>query len=239
MSDGKEEWLTTAQDFNHVTVYERRGGDVPVYIVRFQNWEIPKGFLVGLYWVLAFLVLLAAGILGGAWMAEIGHEIGIGWIIPLVIWIVIIVLAFKKLSVPWNYQRAIEIDQAGDALRIYRDNKLLEQHQLSRLANLTVEPHPEAEAARENRILNNGKRLRWEERQHCLFGWFGIGGAQKICLVCKVEWPNKNSLAEAQAAIMWARDKAREDKNKLEAGAAGRPSAGRKTGRKGMRPPLE
>jgi hypothetical protein len=77
------------------------------------------------------------------------------------------------------------------------------------------------------------------QKQHCLFGWFGIGGAQKICLVCKVEWPNKNSLTEAQAAIMWARERAQNDFKTRQTGEAAGPAAGRRTEEGGMKPPLD
>ncbi|MFW6027472.1 MAG: hypothetical protein ACOC91_01560, partial [bacterium] len=71
------------------------------------------------------------------------------------------------------------------------------------LANLTVEPHPETEAARIKRQEKGKKHPSVEEQQHCLFGFFGAKGAEKLLLLNRMEWPVQNSLYEVRQAIIW------------------------------------
>ena len=48
------------------------------------------------------------------------------------------------------------------------------------------------------------KPLTKTERQHCLIGWFGEGGAEQIILCFRAEWPTRHSLMEVQQAVLWA-----------------------------------
>lgn len=49
------------------------------------------------------------------------------------------------------------------------------------------------------------KRISNEEKSHCLFGMFGIDGAERVVLITRAEWPNYNSLSEVRLAVLWAK----------------------------------
>ena len=72
------------------------------------------------------------------------------------------------------------------------------------MQNLTVENHPEAEFERADRMEKGEKTLKEAEKQHCLIGWFGPGGAEQVVLITRAEWPNLNSLFEVRQAVLWA-----------------------------------
>ena len=63
------------------------------------------------------------------------------------------------------------------------------------MSNLTVEPHPMAERERHEKRGQLGPF----QKQHCLFGWFGIAGAEKVMLLARWEWPSQE-LAVRSAA---------------------------------------
>ncbi|MEZ5749401.1 MAG: hypothetical protein R3D83_05770 [Caenibius sp.] len=69
--------------------------------------------------------------------------------------------------------------------------------------------HPQTELERANRMRKNLNSPGKYEKTHCLFGHFGVGGAEKVWIVQRVEWPKQNSLYEVGQAISWAMEKGR------------------------------
>jgi len=75
--------------------------------------------------------------------------------------------------------------------------------QLLQLKHVTVDRHPDTELERYERQEKRRKGPGIKEQTHCLFGWFGRGGAEQIILVSRLEWPCRNSLREVREAIEW------------------------------------
>ena len=47
------------------------------------------------------------------------------------------------------------------------------------------------------------------QKQHCLFGWFGVAGAEKVMLLATVGMAaRRNSLFEVRQALLWAMETA-------------------------------
>ena len=179
--------------FRTLAIYQRMEPSGPVYSIVFQNPEMPRGWrhVLG---AIGFLVLLWIGVLL-IWI------IGNNWVV--VPWLAALIIYFNQMKVPWIQTRTIELDYEGDRLRVLNNGRLEIQMPARQLKDVTVKEHPDAEYKRMRRQERGEKRLRWEEKQHCLFGWFGPGGAEQVVLVSRVEWPCRNSLMEVQAAISW------------------------------------
>src|SRR5690606_18921841 len=105
---------------------------------------------------------------------------------------------------PGQVERTIELDIGNDRLRVLRGSRIDIERPRSRLDNVTVQPHPDAEFARVSRLEKGRQTLMDVEKQHCLIGWFGAGGGKRLVLLCRVEWPNRNSLFEVRQAMLWA-----------------------------------
>jgi hypothetical protein len=218
-----DQWMqiSTSEDFAHTVVYERDGPKgKKIYRVVFDNWEITKSFI-------GSLVLVA--LLFGTFPAFIFLGAEVGGFMALVLVGVGAVWLFKKFKALQSVKRAIEIDAGADKLRVLKNGRVELERQLSRMANLTVEEHPDAEFVRINRLERGEKKLKDEEKSHCLFGWFGIGGAEQVILITRVEWPNRNSLFEVRQAVIWARELAY---------GAGAPDLSKPEG-DGIKPPLD
>ena len=179
--------------FRNLAIYQRMESSGPVYSIVFKNPEMPKGWRHVLACTGWFVLFIGGGPL--IWIT------GNNWVV--VPWLTALVVIFNLIKVPWIETRTIELEYENDRLRVFKNGRLEIERPALQLNDVTVKEHPEAEYKRMRRQERGEKRLRWEEKQHCLFGWFGPGGAEQVVLVSRVEWPCRNSLMEVQAAIYW------------------------------------
>ncbi len=159
----------------------------------------------------AALVVLVLLIPGMIWLGQAREAIGVSWVAGPVVVFGVFAGLIIRLKHPWKMKRAIELDFGADQLRVFKGQKLKISRQLSRMANLTVEDHPDAEHARITRQEHGKKSPKDVEKQHCLIGWFGAGGAEQVMLLARAEWPCRNSLFEVRQAILWAIEQARDN----------------------------
>ena len=197
--------ISTPSDFPHTAVY----ADGSVYTVAFDNLEYSNlrkftTVIIGTAIVILGVVVLvgftarAATALGLPEFAGPAASAAIG-----------IFLFWRGAMRPFKFKRAIELDFGHDELRVLKNGKPVIRRQLTRLANLTVEDHPEAEMNRLNRQARGQNNILIEtEKQHCLIGWFGAGGAEQVMLLTRAEYPSRHSLFEVRQAIMWAMERA-------------------------------
>jgi hypothetical protein len=232
---GQGRRISTSSDFAHTAVLMYPGEQGTVYKIVFDNWEYPEGEKAN--WALfASLAFFTVAILLVFPVIAIGQGIGVPWFVSLAVWIGFMVFVFNKVKVPWSIKRTIEIDMGNDSLRVLNKTKVEQQHRLSSLVRVTVEYHPDAELVRSNRMAEGKKQLRHEELQHCLMGWFGIGGSRQVMLLARVEPSKIKTLFEVQQAIYWAWDlgkKARGQKEGTESGDQRAPEGD------GIKPPLD
>lgn len=193
--------ISSSSDFPHTAVFERAGPNGNVYTIAFDNREFVEGWrtvpMAAWFVVLIFSVIPVAMMLPDNmlhWWA--------------VIWVIAFAASFFYFKQPWKVKRTIELDFGTDQLRVLRNGKVENSRQLTSLANLTVDEHPNAEVSRIDRMAHGEKKPKMYEKQHCLFGWFGAGGAEQVMLVNRAEWPNHQSLFEVRQAIMWAIEQA-------------------------------
>ncbi|MDP2619203.1 MAG: hypothetical protein Q8P46_03355 [Hyphomicrobiales bacterium] len=218
-----------------MAVFEQTRATGPLFRIVFRNHEFVDRLLPEAGWLanapanLIFAVLfvgfpffLFAGI-------GVGDEIGIPWGISAAAILGAYAWGFMKFKSLRTLNRIIELEPGADRLRVLMGGTVSVERQLSRLASLTVEPHPEVEVHRMRRQERKQTRLTDAEKTHCLFGWFGVAGAEKVLLLSRAEWPNRDSLFEVRQAIEWAREQAR--------GAA--PQMKITGGDHGIKPPLD
>lgn len=217
--------ISSTADFKNVAVYERTGPRGRIASIVFANPEYDESWRANAS--LFGVLLVAIGFSAGVFLIPDGAQI-LWWVFGIAVFL----LVLNKAKMPWKIKRTIELDFGADALRVLRDGKAEQQHALSRLANLTVEPHPEAEIERLARQERGEKKPTRKEQQHCLFGWFGAGGAERVMLIARAEWPNSNSLFEVRQAIIWARERTQSHKTSEPAQQAQAPSGG-------LAPPLD
>jgi len=196
--------ISSAQDFPNVAVYFRPG---PVYRIAFKNLEFAQGAekaALGIGALIAIVTLVPMAAAYGIY----AHHFGVPWYYGAGVVVGGFLLFLSLLGRPSQKDRAIELDKGKDRLRVLHNGKPVFERPLSSLQNLTIEPHPEAEYRRQLRIERGEKQMSQQERQHCLFGWFGTFGAEKVMLVSRAEWPSNNSLFEVRQAVMWAKEQA-------------------------------
>jgi hypothetical protein len=123
-------------------------------------------------------------------------------------------------------KRVIELDPAADRVRVLKNRSVeLEKPYSRMLENLEVADHPdtpfeEMEIGREPAPpAGFNKRISKARRMHVLYGYFGYGGAERVILVERYEWPSYHSLRQVQQAIYWTRRRIEEDRQR---GAGGR-----------------
>lgn len=211
MSKSGRQLISSKADFPRVKIYREDGAGGPVYTIAFRNREErargPKALIL--------ITALVGGVMALAVMPIIS---------------IACVVIFIVMAQPANERREIALDFGKGELRVYRSGALEIRKQLA-LANLTIERHPEAE----QEWHDSGGKLGIKQKQHCLVGWFGAAGADRADLVCRVEWPRKDSLLEVRQAILWAMQQAQQ-----EAGAVpGHDEYERQTARTTMAPPLD
>jgi len=166
--------------------------------VSFLNKELPKlsrmlgGLAIIIGWPFFSIVLTDGAVTD--WLN------GIDLMVALVIGGYMIVEAFF----PEKVGRAVEIDLDRNRLRVLKNGRSELERPFSDLDNLTIEEHPDAAVARDRRAGNpQQQRMTMTEKQEALFGWFGPGGAEKVLMVPRYEWPPGNMLFEVRQALMW------------------------------------
>jgi hypothetical protein len=204
--------ISTAADFPSVQVFEDAG---PVFRLAFKNLEkrslgnqmcwflgAPLAMMAFFGWVMVPAMEIdgyreiagGGGILFGAFiLPAIMMRIGLG---------------------PTRTRCVIEVDYKADRLRVFRNGRVVVSRQNSLMRNSTVEPHPMAEWERYKRQGKQGPGP--FQKQHCLFGWFGAEGAEKVMLTARWEWPPQNSLFEVRQAIRWVRKRGRDGEREGE-----------------------
>ncbi|MGZ8246325.1 hypothetical protein, partial [Methylomagnum sp.] len=207
--------ITGGDDFQHTAVYESNSPGSRGYRVEFKNWEYSKSDLERVF----SGVLFFFGILTGMYIALILGGLGVILaLIGLAVW-------YNKVKSPWSVKRAIELDMGADRIQVFNGGRMEIERKLSRMENLTVEDHPEAEFARMNRQQKGEKELKEVEKTHCLMGWFGVGGSEQVMLVTRAEWPCRHSLFEVRQAILWCIERARDDVTVTQGPDFGRPES--------------
>jgi hypothetical protein len=220
--------ISTAADFPNVRVFEDAG---PVYRLAFKNLE-QRSLGNQMCWMLgaplamvaffAWVVAPAMEIDGYREIAGGGGLLFGGFILPAIIW---------RIGLgPMRTRCVIEVDYKADRLRVFRNGRVVVSRQESRLRNTTIASHPMAEWERHKKQGKVGPF----QKQHCLFGWFGAEGAEKVMLVSRWEWPPQNSLFEVRQAIRWVRKRGRDAES---AGGENKRTGRAKPG--GMRPPRD
>lgn len=222
-----EKLINRSDEFPRVAIFERQGNGGPIYRVAFYNKEFVRGWeaaprgLFGFVAALAFVPVMA-------FFTITAENMGVSWVSGAAAGLVLYGVLFANLWKAKKSERAIELDNGADRLRVLKSGRVQLERPLSAIVNLTVEPHPEAESKRLIRQEAGNKKLTEEERSHCLFGWFGPGGAEKVLLITRAEWPNLQTLFEVRQAVLWARDlKPEAGERKASAGGGG------------MNPPLD
>ena len=192
-----ERSVSSASDFPNLAVYRRDEPQGPVYSIVFEHFEYPEGWKSTLRG-LGFLVVLFGFFFGGVFY--LNDLVGPIWAL---IWLMTVTAYFFWARVPWTTARRIEVDTGSDRIRVMKKDLVELERQLSGMS-LTVEDHPDAEYKRQSRQERGVKRLSYEEKQHCLVGWFGARGAERVILLSRAEWPCRRSLLEVREAIFWA-----------------------------------
>lgn len=200
--------ISDRNDFPHVQVLRTDTTSGPILRIGFKNRE-PRPAGPGILVVLLSVVPLAVII----WMLANPPDISgdaKGYLLLVMIGaeLLLFVCGTILLIVPQNTRRLIELDFPADTFRVKRKDKTTVERPLKRLHGLAVEPHPDAEYKRHKRMNQGDRALSKEEKMHCLVGYFGYEGAERVDLVSRLEWPNRNSLIEVQRAIFFANDKA-------------------------------
>jgi hypothetical protein len=198
--------ISTSADFPRAVVYENAGPGGGVYTVAFDNAEFSGGREM-LSMIAGILVLLASAAFSGT-LGDIALWLGLPAFAGSVATAAYGVYLMVRVFWPWTIRRAIELDFARDELRVLKGARTVLTRPLSRLANLTVEDHPDAELARQQRQQNGQKAMKNSEKTHCLIGWFGVGGAEQVMLLTRAEYPSRHSLFEVQQAVRWVMDRA-------------------------------
>lgn len=253
---GQRHLISSSRDFPNLQVFARDAHtENPVISIVFKNTEWPIFsermvgnfiFVASIGWLIVYFVYVAPGLSGDD--ASSGYAL-IG---AIGLALVMMVYGAMRSGRQRTVMRVIVLDWQRGQLRVLRNGRLTFSHELN-LQDRTIEPHPETEA--ELKKLKGG--VGPKQRQHCLFGWFGAAGANKMCLLCRYEWPNQQSLLEVLKAIDWAAEKAADMRDAARGSKPFRgrmvPAAGpaadqekeavkaapRPAGRGSMKPPLD
>ncbi|HUF79693.1 MAG TPA: hypothetical protein VMN03_01045 [Burkholderiales bacterium] len=193
--------VSTAQDFPNLTIWREAGGNGPIYRIAFDNLEFGGARRLIRFMATALVALI---IPLAIWSGVLAQWAGLHWLIGIVLCFALVWLTCHMGIRPGKIERTIELDFGNDRLRVLRGNRIEIERPRSRLDNVTVQAHPDAEFARASRLEKGQQTLKDVEKQHCLIGWFGAGGGEQLVLLCRAEWPNRNSLFEVRQAMLWA-----------------------------------
>ena len=201
--------ISTLDDFANLAVYERQGRIHKDYRITFLNYDedLDKSTKFKIQAIFAAILFLPWIV-----MFFISRDIGVVMVLLL---LPALFIFGKYFGGPQTRRRNIILDFNNDALKVFNENPFgkdeipMGERKLSRLNDLSVGDHPETDLERANRARKNLNGPGRYERTHCLFGHFGVGGAEKLWIVQRVEWPKQNSLYEVGQAISWAMEKGR------------------------------
>ncbi len=195
--------ISTPGDFPNLAVYERVEPTGKVFTIVFKQYEFANGIRANLIRISWLLVLIAI-IYTSPIIAATLETKDVPKLFSYAVIYGVMLVWFLKIKPLRKVKRTIELDIGVDQLRVLNNGRVEIVRPISRMDNLTVDVHPDAEYRRMVRQEDSNKKLSDEEKQHCLFGWFGAGGAEQIILLSRVEWPSRNSLREVRLAILWA-----------------------------------
>jgi hypothetical protein len=195
-------------DFPNLAIYRRDEAAGPVYRIVFTNLEYVRGP------AMAFKMLLALAAFMMFWPVSCAVVTNIDSPWGLLVFPaggLAMAAAWQWANAPVRVARAIELDKAADRLRVLQKGRVEIERTLSRLVDLRLAEHPKAqyERVRRQEMRPNDPQSRKTsdaEKQHCLMGYFGRGGAEQVVLLCRAEWPCLNSLREVQEAINWTKE---------------------------------
>ena len=195
--------ISTKADFPNVQVFLRVENSRPVLSVVFENREFKtaKRQIAASFALLSMMAIVPVTI----YLGQLAQRMGLPWYFGSGPFFAVAVTPFFLAFRAFYVSRTIELDLGRDRLRVWKDGRPEVERQLSRLANLTVEDDPNAESARVRRQQKRDDKLKEVEKQHCLFGWFGARGAERVLLLTRAEWPSLHSLIEVQQAVIWAK----------------------------------
>ena len=207
MAHGKK--ISTDELFPHLDVLMEESPKGPRFGVRFWNWEegpllvrFFKNILLGpliILFGMAWLWAVIADALG--WIALPEGNAGTQTIFALGgVGVPLALVAAYYFHRPVRALYQIGVDPVEDDLVLYRKGRPKLRRKLSALAALSLGPHPDLPLEYEkNRTSKAGPK----QKQHCLFAHFGPGGAERVMMVARWEWPPENSLFEVQQAVEW------------------------------------
>jgi hypothetical protein len=218
----------TEQDFPNLTVWREASGNGPIYRIAFDNLEF-GGARRLVRFVATALVALVIPL--AIWSGVLAQWLGLHWLIGIALFAALVWFVCHMGVRPGNIARVIDLDFGNDRLRVLRGNRVEIERPRSRLQNLTVQDHPDAEFARAGRMEKGQQTLKDVEKQHCLIGWFGAGGGEQVVLISRAEWPNRNTLFEVRQAMLWAMGQA-------EGRETAEPEPVKRAG-SGLNPPLD
>ena len=195
--------ITTKADFPHLGIWAVRDSGI---VIAFQHAEAPGVFVrirnylfavfsvafgLALLWLLLKFNIIPDYIPGG--IPAIGAVLFCGFGVPgILIWLT------GLWPTPFvMIERQIHFDPVRDQVRVYFNRKMRTMRSLSLFYTTTVEEHPKAQIER----MKHGGKIGNYQKQHVLYGWFGVSGAEKVPLLSRWEWPYMNSLIEVQKAI--------------------------------------
>jgi hypothetical protein len=248
--------ISTPQDFPYLRIYAAKNVGIAIVFRHLEGgwfWLSLRNFVIGMtYWAIGMLSawwILESNILLRLNIPE-GLPLSLSALAAVFVCIFVLPIALGLWTgispvPPFWVRREIQIDPMRDQVRVYRFKKMETVRQLSRFYTTTVEEHPKAEIERRKHPGKVGKY----QKQHVLYGWFGMGGGEKVPLFPRWEYPYENSLLEVQKAIELAKTLA---DSIGEAAATGRPvdvsqgfgghmlpADGGEVPVRGMRPPLD
>lgn len=236
--------ITTPQDFPNVKVYQRIERGLPVFTIAFRNREVRymegfSGFLTFIFvWIPAFAVIVGwfwAALLALAVFASPETNVpfvldgllfrseSFEWFVWWPVLSVAVAPFITRYTLPYRRLRIV-LDPVRDELRVMHGRRVRVRRPL-RLVSTSVEEHVAGVIDRFNRQMSGDKKKGpgMFEKQHCLIGWFGLGGGERVELVSRFEWPNRMSLMEVQQALNWVANRALEgDHEQQIAGPEGR-----------------
>jgi hypothetical protein len=214
MAVGKK--ISDNAQFPYVSVFLEERAKGPRFGVQFWNWE--EGSLLSRFFrnlVFAPVLLLCAF----AWLLALIAD-KTGWVtVPegTGIWAYLAVCAVsvaggmaagRMMTPPFKALYQIVIDPIDDQFAIYRGKgrrtaqRPFLLRKLSACYGFSLGPHPDLPLEYEK---NKTGKAGPKQKQHCLFGHFGPGGAERVMLVARWEWPPENSLYEVQQALEWTK----------------------------------
>jgi hypothetical protein len=212
MAVGKK--ISDNAQFPYVSVFLEEREKGPRFGVQFWNWE--EGSLLSRFFrklvfgpvVLLFsFAWLLALIADKAEWVTVPEGTGIwAYLAVGAVSCIVVMAAARMMTPPFKALYQIVIDPIDDQFAIYRGKGTVERpfllRKLSGCYGFSLGPHPELPLEYEK---NKTGKAGPKQKQHCLFGHFGPGGAERVMLVARWEWPPENSLYEVQQALEWTK----------------------------------